>query len=148
MTGYSSNTVIFRTTRDVITTNGWTGLWRGTTASLVRYTIAPNCSLTRPFTVFCRNVPGVALYLTSLTQLRTLMATSPYFAPVTQQSNRGLNSSVLPKLTSGGNLLAGASARVAVGFLLNPFTLLKARFEVGLVLLFRPSKILTLANHV
>lgn len=105
------NTVIFRTTRDVITTNGWTGLWRGTTASLVR------------------NVPGVALYLTSLTQLRTLMATSPYFAPVTQQSNRGLNSSVLPKLTSGGNLLAGASARVAVGFLLNPFTLLKARFE-------------------
>jgi solute carrier family 25 protein 38 len=77
------------------------------------------------------------------------MATSPYFAPVRQRSGRDLNSSVLPKLTSGGNLLAGASARVAVGFLLNPFTLLKARFEVGLIFLsVPPFEILTISNHV
>lgn len=73
--------------------------------------------------------------MTSLTQLRTVMATSPYFASVRQQSGNDLNSSVLPKLTSGGNLLAGATSRVAIGFLLNPFTLLKARFEVGPILL-------------
>jgi solute carrier family 25, member 38 len=76
--------------------------------------------------------------MTSLTQLRAFMATSSYFAPVRQRSHHDLNSSVLPKLTSGGNLLAGASARVAVGFLLNPFTLLKARFEVGILLLLFP----------
>ncbi|KAF9464246.1 mitochondrial carrier [Collybia nuda] len=103
---------IFRTTRDVIISNGWAGLWRGTTASLVR------------------NVPGVALYMTSLTQLRTIMASSPYFARIQQYSDRDTrNSSVLPKLTSTGNLLAGATTRVAVGFLLNPFSVLKARFE-------------------
>jgi hypothetical protein len=39
-------------------------------------------------------------------------------------------SSVLPTLTSHGNLIAGAVARVSVGFLLNPFSVLKARFEV------------------
>ena len=79
--------------------------------------------------------------MTSLTQLRAVMATSPYFASIHRRAGRDSNPSVLPKLTSGGNLLAGASARVAVGFLLNPFTLLKARFEVGLILLLlRPSK--------
>ena len=40
------------------------------------------------------------------------------------------SSSVLPKLSSHGNLLAGAFARVAVGFILNPLSVLKARFEV------------------
>jgi solute carrier family 25 protein 38 len=33
-------------------------------------------------------------------------------------------------LTSSGNLLAGATTRVAVGFALNPFSVLKARYEV------------------
>lgn len=81
--------------------------------------------------LFLRNVPGVALYMTSLTQLRTVMATSPYFSRVRIHADRDLrNSSVLPSLTSGGNLLAGATTRVGVGFLLNPFSVLKARFEV------------------
>jgi hypothetical protein len=69
------------------------------------------------------------MYMTSLTQLRTLMARSPYFARIrTDAANK--NGSVLPTLTSQGNLLAGATTRVAVGFLLNPFSVLKARFEV------------------
>jgi len=73
--------------------------------------------------------------MTSLTQLRTFMARSPYFArikkyPDSAGSNR--NSSVLPSLTSQGNLFAGATTRVAVGFVLNPFSVLKARFEVRL----------------
>ena len=70
--------------------------------------------------------------MTSLTQMRTFLARSPYFAHIRRQSNAGSgeNVSVLPSLTSQGNLLAGATTRVAVGFLLNPFSVLKARFEV------------------
>ncbi|KAF9550330.1 solute carrier family 25 member 38 [Agrocybe pediades] len=105
--------VILTTTRDVVSQHGIKGLWRGTVPSLAR------------------NVPGVALYMTSLTQLRTFMAKSPYFAIVKQTSSspENKNGSVLPKLTSQGNLLAGATTRVMVGFLLNPFSVLKARFE-------------------
>lgn len=105
------NTLIIGTARDVIVENGFLGLWRGTNASLIR------------------NVPGVALYMTSLTQLRMLMATSPYFSIVRAHKQNSKNSSVLPTLTSGGNLLAGATTRVGVGFLLNPFSVLKARYE-------------------
>lgn len=57
------------------------------------------------------------------------MAMSPYFARV--QSSSATSTSVLPSLTKQGNLIAGATARVAVGFLLNPFSVLKARFEVS-----------------
>jgi hypothetical protein len=73
-----------------------------------------------------RNVPGVALYMTSLTQIRSMLARNGYFTVTPPQRS----SSVLPALSSQGNLLAGATARVGVGFLLNPFSVLKARFEV------------------
>ncbi|KAJ6567388.1 solute carrier family 25 member 38 [Mycena vulgaris] len=104
-----NTTTLLRTTQQIVASQGLIGLWRGTNATLAR------------------NVPGVALYMTSLTQLRTVMATSPYFSPVRSADTR--NASVLPKLTSQGNLLAGATTRVAVGFLLNPFSVLKARYE-------------------
>lgn len=82
----------------------------------------------------CRNVPGVALYMTSLTQLRTIMARSPYFALANKDPfAQGGHSSVLPKLSLHGNLISGATARVGVGFLLNPVTVLKARFEVSTI---------------
>ncbi|KAF8075889.1 solute carrier family 25 member 38 [Lyophyllum atratum] len=103
--------VILGTARDVLAKDGVAGLWRGTAASLIR------------------NVPGVAMYMTSLTQLRTLMATSPYFQMFRAQTHNTKNSSVLPTLTNGGNLLAGATTRVSVGFFLNPFSVLKARYE-------------------
>jgi len=86
------------------------GLWRGTSASLVR------------------NIPGVALYFTSLTHLRSAMARSPHFSVPTVTKKEDAKS-VLPKLNNQGNLLAGATARIGVGFLLNPFSVLKARFE-------------------
>ncbi|KIY45587.1 mitochondrial carrier [Fistulina hepatica ATCC 64428] len=103
-------TFIVDVARQIIASEGLKGLWRGTGATLIR------------------NVPGVALYMTSLTQLRAVMAGSPYFAiaPLTGSSPP---TSALPKLTSSGNLLAGAVARVGVGFVLNPFSLIKARFE-------------------
>ncbi|KAI0352775.1 solute carrier family 25 member 38 [Trametes cingulata] len=105
------STLIFRTARDIVQSNGVLGLWRGTTASLLR------------------NVPGVALYFTGLNQFRAFLATSPYFAPLRASSASSYSSSTLPKLTPQGNLLAGAVTRVAVGIILNPFSVLKARYE-------------------
>jgi solute carrier family 25 protein 38 len=58
------------------------------------------------------------------------MAVSPLFAAV-RKRDHGRHSSVLPVLTNSGNLLAGATTRVAVGFVLNPFSVLKARYEVS-----------------
>jgi len=106
---------VLRTSQDIVAKDGLKGLWRGTAPSLIR------------------NVPGLALYMTSLTQLRTSMATSSYFSTVRGESTaQGKHTSVLPKLSMQGNLLAGATARVAVGSLLNPFSVLKARFESNL----------------
>lgn len=81
-----------------------------------------------------RNVPGVAMYMTTLTHVRKVMATSPYFAVQAQRTD-STSGSVLPKLTSQGNLLAGGTTRVMAGFILNPFSVLKARFEVSRILL-------------
>lgn len=104
---------IFAAARDVVRTNGVAGLWRGTTATLLR------------------NIPGVALYFTGLSQLRTVMATAPYFASM-RTSQPGSHGSTLPKLSSQGNLIAGAVTRVSVGLVLNPFSVLKARYESNL----------------
>ena len=106
------STLIFRTAREIVQSNGVLGLWRGTTASLLR------------------NVPGVALYFTGLNQFRAFLATSAYFAPLRAPSTSSYSSSTLPKLTAQGNMLAGAVTRVAVGIVLNPFSVLKARYEV------------------
>lgn len=86
-------------------------------------------ALSLHFVLFIRNVPGVAIYFTGLNQLRAFMATSPHFASV-QSPPANQHASVLPKLTGTGNLLSGAAARTTVGFVLNPFAVIKARFEV------------------
>ena len=85
--------------------------------------------------LFCRNVPGIALYMTGLTQLRAYMAETQYFASVKKrgdEQSQNKTTSVLPVLTMQGNLIAGATLRVFVGFLLNPISVLKARYEVCL----------------
>ncbi|KAG2070004.1 solute carrier family 25 member 38 [Suillus decipiens] len=105
-----NTTIICRTTKDILRNEGIKGLWTGTSATLVR------------------NVPGVALYFTSLTYLRSVMAKSPYFS-AHQRHSHDSSKTVLPKLSSRGNLIAGATARVGVGLILNPFSILKARFE-------------------
>jgi len=69
--------------------------------------------------------------MTGLNQARGFMAVSPLFAAVRKQDPER-HSSVLPVLTSSGNLLAGATTRVAVGLILNPFSVLKARYESNL----------------
>ena len=67
--------------------------------------------------------------MTSLSQVRGFMAVSPHFSAV-RKCDPDQHTSVLPVLTNSGNLLAGATTRVAIGFILNPFSVLKARYEV------------------
>ncbi|KAK7471241.1 hypothetical protein VKT23_002649 [Stygiomarasmius scandens] len=108
---YTKPTVL-QTSREIVYENGVRGLWRGTSASLMR------------------NVPGMAIYLTTVTQLRTFLASYPYFARnLSENAGVGKGESVLPKLTNQGNLISGAVARVGVGFMFNPLSVMKARFE-------------------
>ncbi|KAI0295381.1 mitochondrial carrier [Multifurca ochricompacta] len=100
-------------TRAIVSSSGVFGLWRGTSATLIR------------------NVPGISFYMTGLNQVRGFMSVSPLFATVRKRDSEK-HSSVLPVLTNSGNLLAGATTRVAVGFVLNPFSVLKARYESNL----------------
>ncbi|KAI0029669.1 solute carrier family 25 member 38 [Vararia minispora EC-137] len=101
---------VLRLARDVVVAEGPLGLWRGTNASLAR------------------NIPGIALYMTGLSQVRSMLArTSMFSAP---EGQRRL--STLPTLSHSGNMFAGAATRVAVGILLNPISVLKARYESSL----------------
>ncbi|ORX38358.1 mitochondrial carrier domain-containing protein [Kockovaella imperatae] len=113
--------------REVVRDDGVTGLWRGTVPTLVR------------------NVPGVALYFYMLSAIRGRLSITPYFqttplaitvlegstsskTPVSSSSSLS-SRTALVKLSNQGNLLAGAIARTSVGFILNPITILKARYE-------------------
>ncbi|GMK53744.1 hypothetical protein CspeluHIS016_0103300 [Cutaneotrichosporon spelunceum] len=95
--------------RQVIRDDGITGLWRGTVPTVAR------------------NVPGVALYFYMLSAIRHELALVPYFSRTTASSEG--KRSALAQLSSSGNLVAGAVARTSVGFVLNPITVIKARFE-------------------
>lgn len=130
---------IWRTTREIVRLNGVAGLWRGTTATLLRSVSIRRIRVVASISHahICSNVPGVALYFTGLNQFRTLMATSRYFASVRTQAPNS-HGSTLPKLTMQGNLLAGATTRVTVGLALNPFSVLKARYEVSVLWLLYP----------
>ncbi|WWD02206.1 hypothetical protein V865_000244 [Kwoniella europaea PYCC6329] len=108
--------------RQVLREDGVQGLWRGTVPTLVR------------------NVPGVAIYFYTLSSIRHKLSSIPYFAVTlplptitptssTSSSPSSASKSAIIKLSSGGNLMAGAIARTSVGFILSPITVVKARFE-------------------
>jgi solute carrier family 25 protein 38 len=92
------------------------------------------------------------MYFYSLSAIRGYLTTIPFFAiPLTQPTGQpptavaALPASSVPpappispasntalvKLSPQGNLIAGAIGRTGVGFILNPVTVLKARFEVS-----------------
>ncbi|KIR67910.1 solute carrier family 25, member 38 [Cryptococcus bacillisporus CA1873] len=109
--------------KQVIKDDGMSGLWRGTIPTLVR------------------NVPGVAVYFYTLSAIRNRLSAVPYFSITVPVSGSKISSpsgqvkreagsrSAIVKLSSGGNLLAGAVGRTSVGFVLSPITVIKARFE-------------------
>ncbi|EIW68456.1 hypothetical protein TREMEDRAFT_69380 [Tremella mesenterica DSM 1558] len=108
---------IVDTVKVVLKDDGIFGLWRGTTPTLIR------------------NVPGVAIYFYTLSSIRTHLSSLPYFS-ITNSDRSGFNPSptnsarsALVRLSSQGNLIAGAIARTGVGFVLNPVTIIKARYE-------------------
>ncbi|CDZ98674.1 mitochondrial carrier [Phaffia rhodozyma] len=121
--GHSSRKT-WEVTKNVIRDGGVLGLWRGTAPTIVR------------------NVPGVAVYFYTLSEIRAGLSTLGYFSvstPHVQSSSSTAtttsspkSSSSLVKLSREGNLLAGAIARAGVGFVLNPVTVLKARYESNL----------------
>lgn len=102
-----------RVFQKIWTTEGKLALWRGTGATLAR------------------NVPGVALYYTSLQQVRYTFAAVFPWAVASQKTTQAANGKVstLPVLSHGGNMAAGALTRTAIGLVLNPLTIVKARFE-------------------
>ncbi|KAJ9478132.1 Mitochondrial glycine transporter [Pseudozyma hubeiensis] len=111
---YASRTQkLIAITKDIVNRQGYQGLWRGTTPTVLR------------------NVPGVALYFYSVSHLRAVASANqiPYISVAIPDNNPGANSSTLAKLSTTGNLLTGAVARVTVGFILSPVTVVKARFE-------------------
>ncbi|TXT15881.1 hypothetical protein VHUM_00384 [Vanrija humicola] len=96
--------------RQVIAEDGVRGLWRGTVPTVVR------------------NVPGVALYFYMLSSFRYELGRVEFFKTAVESPD-GKKRSALSKLSATGNLVAGAVARTSVGFVLNPVTIIKARFE-------------------
>ncbi|SPO21994.1 related to Graves disease carrier protein [Ustilago trichophora] len=100
-------------TRQIINAQGYRGLWRGTTPTVIR------------------NVPGVALYFYSVSHLRGVVSQRqiPLLSVKVNSADSSAGSSTLAKLSTTGNLLTGAVARVSVGFILSPVTVVKARFE-------------------
>ncbi|KAH7344159.1 mitochondrial carrier [Rhizoctonia solani] len=97
--------------RSTVEKKGVVGLWRGLTPTIAR------------------SVPGVAVYFYTLQSVRARLVKIPSLAAPTATVNE--KGSALPKLTPGANLASGACTRVAVGFLLSPLAVLKARFESG-----------------
>lgn len=85
-------------------------LWRGTLPSIVRSSL------------------GSGLYFFTLNELRHAVA------PVISTSSSSSSSATkgLPVLSGTMNLLTGATARAAVGFLMMPITIIKVRYESDL----------------
>ncbi|GAA5892784.1 Hem25p [Sporobolomyces salmoneus] len=105
---------IWSTTKQVVSSDGLRGLWRGTTPTLYR------------------NVPGVSMYFLTLSKLRTVVGNIQFFKASTIPGATATGGKV--KLTTTGDLLVGSTARTGVGFLLMPFTLMKTISESTLSL--------------
>ncbi|KAH9459881.1 hypothetical protein MJO28_004457 [Puccinia striiformis f. sp. tritici] len=80
--------LIYWVSSEVISRDGILGLWRGTSPTTIR------------------NVPGIAVYLFGLAQLRTSMTTLQIFTQPALLDQ----SKILPSLTSTGDFIAGVLA--------------------------------------
>ncbi|KAL7422452.1 hypothetical protein Q5752_003100 [Cryptotrichosporon argae] len=145
------------TVRQIIADEGAAGLWRGTVPTVVRnvpgvalyfYTLSsiraslstvPAFASTSALAAASPAVAQIPAPSTPVSPLPGPSTVLPLPAAAAQASPastalpvsepKSTSRSALIKLSSGGNLLAGAVARTSVGFVLNPFTVLKTRYE-------------------
>ena len=75
-----------------------------------------------------RNVPGTAIYFTTLSEIRNVISGS---RPTWQPMLSRVTGVSYKKQEKYENLIAGITARGAVGYILMPFTVLKVRYEVN-----------------
>ncbi|ORY94687.1 solute carrier family 25 member 38 [Syncephalastrum racemosum] len=100
------HSTLLSTCRDIINTNGVGGLWRGTMPTILR------------------NMPGTALYFTTLSEIRHVMdATRATWQPWLRRDTKAKDQA------KWENLFAGVTARGSVGFIMMPVTVLKVRYE-------------------
>lgn len=105
---------LVRAYKSVVDTSGYRGLWRGTVPTIAR------------------NVPGVAAYFYTLNQLRWFVAKWQIpMLSIRGATNASLSgqTSTMARLSNTGNVLTGAITRVSIGLVLNPISIVKARFE-------------------
>ncbi|KAI8388176.1 mitochondrial carrier domain-containing protein [Radiomyces spectabilis] len=101
------NSTIVSTVRDIVRSNGPSGLWRGTIPTILR------------------NVPGSALYFVALAEIRDILSrTRTTWQPWVSMKQQ---SAIEQKRWE--NLVSGASARGAVGYIMMPITVVKVRYE-------------------
>ncbi|KAI9004131.1 mitochondrial carrier domain-containing protein [Gaertneriomyces semiglobifer] len=96
------NFTLWSTAWDVIRRDSVWGLWRGTWPTILR------------------NVPGSGMYFATLKEIQLLLG--------------GLRNATGDRLLSDGtvNLIGGAAARVTVGLIVMPITVIKVRYESNL----------------
>ncbi|KAG7562877.1 hypothetical protein FFLO_01706 [Filobasidium floriforme] len=149
---------IIPTVRLVVQEEGWRGLWKGTVPTLarnvpgvavyfyllseIRYGLSQTGFFSQsPTTLIPSALPPGSTISSSISEAsRHIPSPSPSSSPeianaassAATTANARSSSSTLPKLSSQGNIVAGAVARTSVGFVLNPITVLKSRYESGL----------------
>ncbi|KAH8921426.1 mitochondrial carrier [Atractiella rhizophila] len=102
---------LYAVSTNIVRSEGVLAFWNGLTPTILR------------------NVPGVSLYFFSLSSLREAFAQVPLFSLSSTSQPLSTSKKTRPKLTPLGDLLCGSTARTSVGYILMPFTVIKARTE-------------------
>ncbi|KAI8094788.1 solute carrier family 25 member 38 [Thamnidium elegans] len=101
---------IYSTVKDIVSNNGYSGLWRGTVPTIMR------------------NVPGSALYFFALSEVRMILAnTRSTWQPLLNKA--GIDGKTTAEHQRWENLVSGSTARGAVGYIMMPITVVKVRYE-------------------
>jgi solute carrier family 25 protein 38 len=108
-----------------------TGFFSQSPTTIIPSALPPGSTISSSISEASRHIPSPS------------PSTSPEIANAASSGSTTANarssSSTLPKLSSQGNIVAGAVARTSVGFVLNPITVLKSRYEVRASSSFKPT---------
>ncbi|KAF0357396.1 mitochondrial carrier [Gigaspora margarita] len=112
--GQPMNSTIICNVKEIIAKESLFGLWRGAIPTIMR------------------NVPGTALYYSTLSDIRRLFSLRHRINSSSPIPQRSTTSSSLPVLSNIENLIAGMVARGSIGFVMMPITIVKIRYESNL----------------